>query len=131
MDRPETHFDPPEDIPAVSAEDLVDGGVLAHGTAGPDEGGPRRYPSTLGGLFYLVVLGLSLTGLLVAALGPWRTGVQLLGGALLLAAGVRLVLSNRDAGMLAVRHKAVDVSLLVALALLLIVLAQTVPNQPG
>ena len=54
-----------------------------------------------------------------------------IGGALLLAAAVRLVLADRDAGMLAVRHKSVDVALLVVLGVALIFLAGSIPNQPG
>ena len=49
---------------------------------------------------------------------------------LLAAAVLRLVLPARDAGMLAVRRRSVDVALLVVVGLALFVLAATIPNQP-
>lgn len=115
-----------DDVPAVSAEQLVDG----H-DGHTDEALPRRYPSTLGGLFYLLVLLTALAGLLLVAVGSWRGGVRLLGGALLGAALVRSLISAANAGMLAVRHRALDVGLLSVLGLALLVLASSIPNQPG
>ena len=116
---------PPEDIPAVSAEALVSGGVH------PDGVGERRYPSTIGGGIFLVVLAVVIGALVVVLVGPWRTGIQIIGGALRAAALARLLLSPRDAGMLAVRFKALDVAVLVALGAALIALAVSIPDQPG
>jgi hypothetical protein len=42
-----------------------------------------------------------------------------------------VVLSPRDAGMLAVRHKALDVVLLAGLGAALIFLASSIPDQPA
>jgi hypothetical protein len=125
------HIVPPESVPPISAEDLVDGDHPEDG--GEFEGEPeeRRYPSTIGGAFYLLVLMITVAGLTVAALDDWRVGIRMLGGALLLAAVVRVVLSPRDAGMLAVRHKALDVGLLAGLGVALILLATSIPDQPG
>jgi hypothetical protein len=123
VDSSQPHFDPPDDIPAVSAEELVDGVVEEHQA--------RRYPSTLGGLFYLGVLAASAVGLGLAAAGEWRTGIKVIGCSLLAAAAVRLILSDEDAGMLAVRRKAMDATLLIGLGVLLILLAGSIPNQPG
>lgn len=116
---------PPEDVPPISAEDLVDG-EQSH-----DELEERRYPSTIGGAFYLFVLAITAAGLTVVALGDWRVGIRMLGGALVIAAAVRLVLSPRDAGMLAVRHKALDAALLSGLGAALVFLAASIPDQPG
>lgn len=92
----------------------------------------RRYPSTIGGFLYLWVLAAAALGVAWAWLGDdWRTGVTWISGALLAAAGLRLVLPSRDAGMLAVRHRAVDVLLLGAIGGVLLFLARTIPNQPG
>ncbi len=92
---------------------------------------PRRLPSTIGGMFYLLVLAATGLGVGIAVWsGDWRRGVTWIGGALLAASAVRLVLRNRDAGMLAVRHRLVDVFLLAAVGTVLIVLADTIPNQP-
>ena len=67
----------------------------------------------------------------VVVAGEWRTGIRVFGGALLLGALVRLLLSNRDAGMLAVRFKAFDVLMLAGLGAALIFLAGSIPDQPG
>ncbi|KRC46545.1 MULTISPECIES: DUF3017 domain-containing protein [unclassified Nocardioides] len=81
-------------------------------------------------MFYLVVLLVTGGGLAVAALDEWRTGIRIVSGALLLAAVLRLVLPDRDAGMLAVRHRALDVGILVLIAAALLFLAATIPDQP-
>ena len=54
-----------------------------------------------------------------------------IGGALIFAALVRLVLRARDAGMLAVRHKLLDAVILLVLGGALIFLATSIPDQPG
>jgi hypothetical protein len=72
----------------------------------------RRYPSTIGGAFYLMILGVTVAGIVIAALGHWQAGVRCVSGALVAAALIRLVLPARDAGMLAVRHRLIDASLL-------------------
>ena len=112
--RPEPAIDPPlDDVPPESAE---------------PEG--RRYPSTLGGIFYLVVLGVSAVGLAVVSRGDWRLGVRWIAGALLFAAVVRLVIPAPQAGMLAVRRRSVDVVILVAIGAALWFLSSSIPNQP-
>jgi hypothetical protein len=117
----------PDDIPAVSAESLVDGEPAATAS----DGVGRWYPSTPGGVFYLAVLAVTLTGLGLVLTGAWRPGMRLVGVSLIVAAMVRLALSNERAGMLAVRHKAVDAGLLTTLGVLLMLLATSIPNQPG
>jgi hypothetical protein len=124
--RPEARPKPPSDVPPVSAERLVENNVAM----GPDAG-PRRYPSTVGGAFYLLVLAITLASLLVVALGSWRDGVTYLAGGLCFAAVVRLLLPTKDAGMLAVRSKWLDALLLCGVGVALAVLAHTIPNQPG
>jgi hypothetical protein len=111
-------IEPPESVEPVSAEPVD-----------PDE--PRRYPSTIGGAFYLLVLGVVAAAMVVVALDEWRTGIRLMGGALVFAALVRLVLRSRDAGMLAVRHKVLDAVVLAVLGGALIFLATSIPDQPG
>jgi hypothetical protein len=91
---------------------------------------PRRYPSTIGGAFYLLVLGIVAVGIGISTFGDWREGVRWIGMALLLAAGVRLVLRRQDAGMLAVRHRLVDVGMLATTGAALIFLAGSIPEPP-
>ena len=64
----------------------------------------RRYPSTIGGAFYLLVLATAAVGIAIVWSGDWRLGIRCLAGALCFAALLRLVLPARDAGMLAVRQ---------------------------
>jgi hypothetical protein len=93
---------------------------------------PRRIPSTLGGLVYLIVVAINAAGLLVVAFGPWRRGVTLMGAGLLLGALARAVLRDRDAGMLRVRRSRwVDVLMLGGVGTALVVLANVIPDQLG
>ena len=111
-------IEPPDSVEPVSAEPVD-----------PDE--PRRYPSTIGGAFYLLVLGVVAVAMVVVALDEWRTGIRLMGGALVFAALVRLGLRAPDARMLAVRPKLLDAVVLLALGGALIFLATSIPDQPG
>jgi hypothetical protein len=104
---------PPEEPDQVSAED--DG---------------RRYPSTIGGAFYLVVIAVTAIGIGIVTTGAWRVGVRWIGGALIFAAIVRAVLPARDAGMLAVRRRWWDCLLLVGVGAALLFLAGSIPDQP-
>jgi hypothetical protein len=98
---------------------------------GPGEEEERRYPSTIGGVFYLVILGVCGAGIAVVAGGDWRLGVRVLAVALMAGAGLRLVLPARDAGMLAVRNRAIDVTVLAVLGGLIYFLATSIPDQPS
>ena len=113
---------PPDDVPAVSAEDLV---------GGDERPGSRRYPSTVGGLLYLLVLGVLLAGIAVVVLVDWRVGTRIIGGSLLLAAIFRLLLREESAGMLAVRGRFLDAVMLAGTGGILVFLASSIPNQPG
>jgi len=90
---------------------------------------PFRRPQTLGGVVYLVVVAMTLVGLALVGIGPWRSGVTWMGAGLLLAALARLVMSERGAGMLRVRRKWSDVLMLTVAGVALVVLAIVVPNQ--
>jgi hypothetical protein len=95
----------------------------------PDEE-PRRYPSTIGGAFYICILAAAGTALLITTRNDWRLGIQILGGSLIAAALLRLVLANRDAGMLAVRNRFLDAVMLGATGAALIALATSIPDMP-
>lgn len=113
-----TEIEPPADEPEpVSAEPV----------AGEDG---RRYPSTIGGAFYLGVLAVVAVSIGIVTTGSWRVGVRWFGGALLFAALVRAVLPAKDAGMLAVRRRWWDCLLLAGTGAALIFLAGSIPDQP-
>ena len=67
-------------------------------------------------------------GLVMVAAAQWRPGLVVVGAAMLLAAGLRLSLSPRQAGWLAVRTRALDATLLLVLGFGLIALAGSVPG---
>jgi len=94
----------------------------------PVEHEPRRHPSTIGGAVYLVILAATIVGIVIVSTGRWRTGVHWMGGALVVASGVRAILPARDAGMLAVRNRWFDAALLVATGVALWILASSVPD---
>jgi hypothetical protein len=107
-------IDPPvDDVPAESAE---------------PEG--RRYPSTIGGACYLAVLSAAGIGLGIVSNGNWRLGVKWVAASLVAAALARLVLPAPQAGMLAVRRRVIDVSLLAGVGVVLWFLSVTIPNTP-
>jgi hypothetical protein len=129
----------PDDDPVV--EEVVDPAAAVAPEPAPEEGSagrhvgepeeePRRYPSTVGGAFYLSILAVAGTALVIATRSDWRLGIQLLGGSLLIAATLRLVLAKRDAGMLAVRNRFVDAFMLTGAGAALIVLASSIPQRP-
>lgn len=74
-----------------------------------------------------VVLAVVAAGLVVVAVGHFRRGTVLLSFGITLALFLRLLLSQDDAGMLAVRSKRVDVLVLAVLAVGTSVLALWVP----
>jgi len=74
----------------------------------------------------LVVVGI---GLVVAAASDWRVGLRIMSGGLTAAALLRLGLPAKDAGMLAVRHRLLDVGILLAVAIGLVLLAGSIPEQ--
>ena len=96
----------------------------------PHDEAPRWYPSTVGGLFYLVVLAGTGLGIWIAWSGDWRLGIKWVGAALIFAGLVRLLLRQRDAGMLAVRKRWIDVLMLAGVGAALVFLSESIPNQP-
>jgi hypothetical protein len=96
----------------------------------PADEGPRRFPRTIGGFVYLLVVAMVLVGLGITAAGAWRTGVSWMGAGVLVGALARAVLSERSAGMLRVRRRWSDVLTLTVVGVALIVLAIVVPQQP-
>jgi hypothetical protein len=75
----------------------------------------------------VVLIGV-VAALALVALNSFRLGAVLLAASVLLAAFLRLLLPDEDAGLLVVRSKRVDVSLLVVMGVALSVLAFWVPE---
>ena len=76
----------------------------------------------------VAVLAVVALGLALVALVDWRTGALVLGLALVVAAGLRLSLSPRRAGLLVVRTRRFDATVLVALGFATVALAIAVPR---
>ena len=86
-------------------------------------------PSTTGGIFFLICVGLMLAGLVLVAFAPWRSGVTLMGMAFALAFIMRMVLPDDRAGMLRVRRRLLDLVVLAMCSGLLLSLAILIPNR--
>lgn len=70
-----------------------------------------------------IVLAIVALGLLLIAVAHWRRGTGALAAAMLLAGGMRLVLSERVIGVLAVRGKLFDVTFYMVTGVAMLVLA--------
>jgi hypothetical protein len=79
----------------------------------------------------LAVLAVVGAGLGAIALERWRFGALVVGVGLLLAAGLRLTLRERQAGFLVVRSRGFDAAVLLVLGFALVALANTIPAATG
>jgi hypothetical protein len=77
----------------------------------------------------VVVLGVVAAGLALGALVDWLPGAVVIGVGLLLAAGLRLTLPARRAGLLVVRTRRFDATILVVLGFAVVALAYAVPGR--
>jgi hypothetical protein len=66
-----SNFEPPADDGDVPGEEPGDETAQV---SAEEEG--RRYPSTIGGAFYLVVLAITAIGIGIVTTGAWRVGVR-------------------------------------------------------
>lgn len=110
---------------------LIEDENQEHGDVAPEaDPEPRRYPSTIGGALYLCVLITMGVGLALVAFAGWRSGIRVIAASLAAAAVFRLVLPQKDAGMLAVRRRWVDVVVVGSVSAVLFFLASSIPDQP-
>lgn len=79
--------------------------------------------------FALVVV-VVLAGLVRVAQYHWREGTFVIGVALLLAAGLRVLLTDEQAGLIAIRSRPVDVLLYSGLGLAIIWVTLTIVGGP-
>ncbi|TYL51933.1 DUF3017 domain-containing protein [Nocardioides sp. BGMRC 2183] len=86
----------------------------------------------MGGAFYIVILLVAVGSIgYVALTGDWRVGLRYLAGAMGAAGLLRLTLPEKDAGMLAVRNRYLDTTLLILVGAAIAFLTLTIPDQPG
>jgi uncharacterized membrane protein YhhN len=81
----------------------------------------------------LVAAGLAVGALAETVLGMpgWQAGGFAVGIGLLLAAGLRLTLRERQAGFLVVRSRGFDAAVLLLLGFAVVALANTIPKGGG
>ena len=75
---------------------------------------------------FAVIVLVALIGFLRVAMQHWREGSVLIGGALLIAAALRVLLTTEQAGLLAIRSRAVDVLLYSGFGLMIVLVALTI-----
>jgi hypothetical protein len=107
----------------VGRFDMVGGLGTAGGSGGT---GGRRRGGVRSHLAFALVVAVVLVGFGLIAVYRWRRGATLIGGALLLAGGLRAALSDGAAGLLAIRGRAVDVLAYTAFGLALVAVAVTI-----
>jgi hypothetical protein len=90
---------------------------------------PRRKFTMAQAPFAMVLLIVAVAALRIGQY-HWRQGTALIGGALLVAALLRAVLSSERAGLLAIRGKPVDVLSYAGLATLILFLSFTITGGP-
>ncbi len=91
----------------------------------------QRWRSAAGQhLPFALVLGVALVGLVRIVQYHWRQGVVLIGIALLLAALLRVLVTDEQAGLIAIRGRGVDALLYSGLGVAVIVVAMTITGGP-
>ncbi len=114
-----------EHLPEQAQED---GAEEAQGAGADDPPQPSRFPPWLVQMPYALVLSGLAAGIAVVGFAYFKRGPAIIAGTLVLAAVFRLVLPKDWIGMLAVRRRWVDLTVLVGLACLLIVFAWVAPQ---
>ncbi|MGH3718085.1 MAG: DUF3017 domain-containing protein [Pseudonocardiaceae bacterium] len=77
-----------------------------------------------------LVLAVVAVGMVRIAQYHWREGTVIIGGALLLAAGLRAVLAPEWTGLLGIRRRALDVLTYSVFGLLMLAVALTITGGP-
>ncbi|OLF05032.1 hypothetical protein BLA60_38005 [Actinophytocola xinjiangensis] len=87
----------------------------------------RRHP-VLAHLPFGLVMAVVALGLLRIVLYHWREGTVLMGAALVLAAGLRVLLSDEQAGLIVIRSRGIDVLTYTAFGVCMMAVALTIDN---
>ncbi|CAM4198939.1 DUF3017 domain-containing protein [Kibdelosporangium persicum] len=77
-----------------------------------------------------VVLLIVVIGIVLIGMYYWRRGTSLIGGALLVAAALRLLLPDSRAGLLAVRKRRVDILLYGGFGLMILYISASIIGGP-
>lgn len=78
----------------------------------------------------LVVFLIAAAGLVRVSTANWREGAVLLGGALLVAGVLRVVLPAEQLGVLAIRSRVIDALCYTSFGLVTVALAVTITSSP-
>jgi multisubunit Na+/H+ antiporter MnhB subunit len=93
--------------------------------------GRRRLSEEIGRYTpFVLVLVIAAAGIGLIFLYHWRIGSGLIGGSLLVAAGLRALLPDRQLGLIALRRKPTDILLYGGLGLLIVFVAATITGGP-
>ncbi|WP_433265610.1 DUF3017 domain-containing protein [Actinosynnema sp. CS-041913] len=91
----------------------------------------QRWRSAAGQhLPFVLVLGVVVLGIVRIVMYHWRQGAVLIGVALLLAALLRVLVTDEQAGLIAIRSRSVDALLYSGLGFAVIVVAMTIIGGP-
>jgi hypothetical protein len=93
--------------------------------------GRRRWTGEIGRYApFALVMAVAAAGVVLIFLYHWRIGSGLIGGSLLVAAGLRVLLPEKQLGLIALRRKLTDIVLYGGLGLLIILVAATITGGP-
>ena len=93
--------------------------------------GRRRWTEEIGRYTpFVLVLAVAAAGIVLIFLYHWRIGSGLIGGSLLVAAGLRALLPEKQLGLLALRRKFTDILMYGGLGVLIIFVAATIIGGP-
>ena len=87
----------------------------------------RRHP-VLAHLPFGLVMAVVAVGLVRIIMYHWREGTVLMGAALIMAAGLRVLLSDEQAGLIAIRSRPVDVLTYTGFGVCMMFVALTIEN---
>ncbi len=89
--------------------------------------GRRRWTEEIGRYTpFVLVMAIVAAGVVLIFLYHWRIGSGLIGGSLLVAAGLRLLLPEKQLGLIALRRRFTDILLYGAFGTLMIWVALTI-----
>jgi Protein of unknown function (DUF3017) len=93
--------------------------------------GRRRWTEEIGRYTpFVLVLAIVAAGTVLIFLYHWRIGSGLIGGSLLVAAGLRALLPEKQLGLIALRRKFTDIVLYGGLGALIVLVAATITGGP-